>query len=321
MAAEARSHEVVMPVDVSNPLAGIEGPVRGRVYGNDSHPAQPGRVYCDMHRTFEVDFVLDGTIVYMFDDDVRRTFGPGDVVLIPAWEPHFWTSGDVVGSELVIQFLPEFLGEETVAGSSWLGLFAVPPAARPRVVTLQMREEVSALIPRLRREVEQQAFGWQDAVRLGLLQLLLALARGRPGTGPAGVWPRYGGTKLERIMPALTMVYSDTSRRVGLSQAARRCGLSGRQFGTVFRRTMGISFARFSVRVRIKEAARLLHQTDMPVDLVAEMTGFVDDSHLRRVFTATFGVTPSAYRSMATAGPVPRRESRALSVRKTGKAP
>jgi AraC-like DNA-binding protein len=274
-----------------------------------------------MHRTFEVDLVLDGNIIYTFDDDVARTFGPGDVVLIPAWEPHFWTSGDVVGSELVIQFLPEFLGEETVAGSSWLGLFAVPPADRPRVADSAMRKQIAAIVPELRREVEEQAFGWQDAVRLGLLQLLLVLARGRPSGAQRSVQPRYGGTNLERIMPALTLVQSDTSHRVGLEQVAGRCGLSGRQFATVFRRTMGISFARFSVRVRVKEAARLLHQTDVPVDLIAERTGFVDDSHLRRVFTATFGVTPSAYRNTATGGPVPGRKSRALSVRKTGKAP
>jgi transcriptional regulator GlxA family with amidase domain len=83
---------------------------------------------------------------------------------------------------------------------------------------------------------------------------------------------------------------------------------------------MGISFAKFSVRVRIKEAARLLHQTDMPVDLVAEMTGFVDDSHLRRVFTSTFGLTPSAYRRTQGTAPVIEGQTRATVISRRGRA-
>ena len=308
-----------MPVDVSDPLAGTEGPIRGRVYGNNFDPAEPDRLYSDMHRTFEVDLILRGHIEYTFDDDVPRTFGAGDVVLIPAWEPHFWRS-NLSAPELVIQFLPEFLGEETVAGASWLSLFAVPPADRPRVTSPEMREQVSAITPGLRREVEEQPFGWQDGVRFRLLQLLLVLARARRPRPSRNVEPRYGGRDLERIMPAITMVYRDTSRRVDVGEVAGRCGLSGRQFGTVFRRTMGISFAKFSVRVRIKEAARLLHQTDMPVDLVAEMTGFVDDSHLRRVFTSTFGLTPSAYRRTQGTAPVIEGPTRATVISRRGRA-
>jgi AraC-like DNA-binding protein len=284
-----------MPVDVSDPLDGTEGPIRGRIYGYDSAPVVPGRLYSDMHRTFEVDIVLDGHIEYIFGDDVPRTFGPGDVVLIPAWEPHFWRSNPQ-GFELVIQFLPEFLGEETVAGSPWLSLFAMPPADRPRITSREARQQVAAIIPGLRQELEEQAFGWQDGVRFRLLQLLLVLARTRRRSFARAVEPRYGGRNLDRLVPALEMVYGDTSRRVSREEAARRCALSGRQFATIFRRTMGISFAKFSVRFRTKEAARLLRQTQLPIDRVAEMTGFVDDSHLRRVFASTFGMTPSAYR-------------------------
>ncbi|MCJ7822982.1 MAG: helix-turn-helix domain-containing protein [Armatimonadetes bacterium] len=292
-----------MPVKISEPLSGTPDPVVGRLYGTDAvHRSNVDSLqhhYADMHGTFEVDLLFSGHMVHTFDGFPLSSV-PGDVLLIPAWEPHGWEATSLDTVDLVIQFLPEFLGEETVAGASWLSFFARPAPERPRAATPQMREELLTIGQRIGRELEEKPRGWQDGVRIGLLQILLTLSRGWQAPQPSASSPRYSHTNLERIVSALALVHENTDCRVTLGEASATCGLSKRHFATLFRQTMGMTFARFAAHARLKEAARLLNQTDLPVEVVAGQTGFVDHSHLRRSFAKAFGCTPTDYRRLAS---------------------
>jgi AraC-like DNA-binding protein len=250
-----------------------------------------------MHRTFEVDVILSGAMEHILDGVAVRS-EPGDVVIIPAWEPHRWTSPILGTTSIVIQFLPDFLGEESIGGFSWIELFARPPAERPRATKAQVRTRVLGVSEQLRREIEERPLGWVDGLRLRLLELLLELVRGWNPPRTSAPSPRYSPGNLQRIMPALALSYAEPSRRVSLIDAAQACKLSTRHFANLFRDTMGLSFGRFATRVRVNRAARLLHTTDMTVETVAERTGFVDHSHLRRVFLKMFGVAPAEFREL-----------------------
>lgn len=48
---------------------------------------------------------------------------------------------------------------------------------------------------------------------------------------------------------------------------------------------------------RLRHAARLLEATDLPVERVAQASGFVSPFHFHRVFRERFGMPPGAYRS------------------------
>ena len=52
-------------------------------------------------------------------------------------------------------------------------------------------------------------------------------------------------------------------------------------------------------RIRIERAARLLRSTSIPLAQVAQAAGFVDQSHMTRVFARQFGFTPGAWRRAA----------------------
>jgi transcriptional regulator GlxA family with amidase domain len=81
-----------------------------------------------------------------------------------------------------------------------------------------------------------------------------------------------------------------------LDEAAEACGLGRAQFSIVFREVVGLSFGRFSRRLRLGVVAQLLLGTDRPVAAIAAETGFVDASHLHRTFVKHYGCTPNAYR-------------------------
>jgi AraC-like DNA-binding protein len=258
----------------------------------DYDQPEPLAVY--MHECFEVGVLISGRQEQHYQDWVIQV-APGDMSLIAGWEPHGVRTLEAGTRRLSLYFVPEFLGEESFEGMPWLVLFARRPEERPRVTGSEMREEVLALGKQLIREIEQKKWGWQSAVRLGILQLLLNISRdwNTRDHAPAA---RVGMSNLARIMSAIRLVHSDHTRRVSRPQAAAVCQLSVSQFSSLFRKTMGISFGRFAIRHRLGHAAQLLLTTDLPVESVAEATGFSHSSHLYRWFVGSYHCTPAEYR-------------------------
>jgi AraC-like DNA-binding protein len=269
---------------------GPSEPVQGHV---GRYPG-PAPVDADFHGAFETVILLQGTYKHVCEDwaiSVR----PGDVVLTPGWEWHGWEcSGGV--EMLVVHFLPEFLGDETFDGLSWRSLFAAPPRDRPRVTTAETRKHMLAIGEELGREVEEKPPAWRAGTRLGLLRVLLTLRRGWRPPAKTKARAQSAAANLARVMPAVGAATANPDRRVSVEEAAGACAMSVSQFCSVFRQTMGLSFGAFARRARLARATELLRHTDLSVEAIAQATGFVDGSHLHRVFRGEYACTPGEYR-------------------------
>jgi AraC-like DNA-binding protein len=249
-----------------------------------------------MHQAFEVGVLLSGREERHFENVVVPV-DTGEMWLCAAWEPHGWRALERETQELVLQFLPDFLGEEMFEGISWLTLFSAPPDERPRVRTEETRREALAIALRLRGEMRARRRGWLAAVRLGILQLLLMVSRDWESKDALGRGNPVRTGSLSKVMPAVRLVHSHPTRRLTLAEAAATCGLSVSQFGYVFRRVMGLSFGKFCMRARLAYVAQLLLTTEHPVEAIAEQAGFSDASHLHHAFAQSYGCTPARYRT------------------------
>lgn len=250
--------------------------------------------YFNVHAGIEVGIFLAGQEERIFAD-VTLPMSSGDVWLAAMWELHGGRGFGTASQVVVVTFLPEFLGEVSLGGTPWLNLFAVPAKQRPRAADEGMRARVVEIGKEIRRESEERALGWEEAVRLNLLRLLLTLRRGWEPPRVMGA-PSERGSRLRRVMPVLAASYVDPAAHISLAEAAAQCGLSASHFARLFRETMGLSYSKFSLRARVTAASQLLLGTEMGVQAVAEQSGFVDASHLHRNFVRHYGCTPAEYR-------------------------
>ena len=101
---------------------------------------------------------------------------------------------------------------------------------------------------------------------------------------------------LPRLLPALTALRADPSRRLTVPQAATACGLARSQFSLLFRRVTGLSYGQFCLHARLVQAARELAASDRPIERLAVELGFTDASHLHRQFVKQYACTPAEYR-------------------------
>jgi AraC-like DNA-binding protein len=81
-----------------------------------------------------------------------------------------------------------------------------------------------------------------------------------------------------------------------IDQLAQDAGMSRTDLYRKTQQMLGITPNNFLRNVRIKHAARLLAETDMPVNQVALMVGFQTPRYFSQCFRQMFGVNPIEYR-------------------------
>ncbi len=244
-----------------------------------------------MHAGLEVGIVLAGEEQVRIGETLISG-RPGDVWLCSMSEPHRYRVVVPQTRNLVVVFLPSFLGDETLDDVPWISLFAADPRERP-LTAPEMRERLLGIAGEIEREISRRGEGWQSIVRLDVLRLLFYLSRGWKDGSRSAV---YGTNNVGRIAPALQLVHERIPGRVSREEAARACGLGPSRFTMLFRELMGASFTTFQRRTRIASAANVLTTSDLPVEEVAALAGFSDASHLHHAFVREHGCTPGQYR-------------------------
>ena len=110
-----------------------------------------------------------------------------------------------------------------------------------------------------------------------------------------------GGASLEVPTRRLTQAAAEYCREhladpVSVRTLARLCGLSQWHFSRLFKAEHGLAPGAFLQMERVREAARLLRNTDAPLKGIALQCGYLDANYLGKVFSRHMGVSPGAFR-------------------------
>ena len=105
-----------------------------------------------------------------------------------------------------------------------------------------------------------------------------------------------------RAVEAALWLQSRSSEPVTLEDAARQAGLSPFHFLRLFSKVVGVTPHQYLLRLRLRQAARLLADESRPVTDVALDVGFADLSNFVRTFRRAAGVSPRAFRKILQEG-------------------
>jgi len=121
---------------------------------------------------------------------------------------------------------------------------------------------------------------------------------------PRRVPPDHGGAFDE----VRAWILANLAEDITLDALARHATTSVRTFTRRFRESTGTTPLQWVLTARMDEARRLLETTKLPVDDVAERSGFGTTLNLRQHFRRRLDTTPTAYRR-AFLGPTPNADS------------
>jgi AraC family transcriptional regulator len=162
-------------------------------------------------------------------------------------------------------------------------------------------------------------FGGRDLVMYGFAQAL-AGAMARPSDGSAmfceyvalaffaHIVRVYGGLPIKRFARGglapwqLRRAYEFIDANLGgdpsISEVADQCGLSSGYFSRAFKRESGFSPHRWLMKRRVERAKELLRDAGLRLADIAQVCGFVDQSHFARVFSKSEGCSPGRWRRL-----------------------
>jgi AraC-like DNA-binding protein len=99
-----------------------------------------------------------------------------------------------------------------------------------------------------------------------------------------------------RISRALEYIENDISKEHNLEILARVSSLSVSQFKVLFAKYMRKTLSQYLLMLRMEKARALLANTDMPINIVAEKSGYQDQSAFTRRFHKYHGISPREYK-------------------------
>ncbi|MGZ4866604.1 MAG: helix-turn-helix transcriptional regulator [Candidatus Angelobacter sp.] len=101
---------------------------------------------------------------------------------------------------------------------------------------------------------------------------------------------------LRALQRACEYVHAHFGDNLTLARVARAAGVHPVYLGQIFRQEFGETLGEYLNRIRVRTAAELLANSDLPLSTVALDLGFYDQSHFTRVFREFTGTTPGIFR-------------------------
>ena len=96
---------------------------------------------------------------------------------------------------------------------------------------------------------------------------------------------------------AAEIVDREYAADLALDDVARRVATSRRQLQRAFAEVGGTTFRHHMTEVRMRKAAEMLRNDDLPIREVARRVGYRQPAQFAKAFRRHIGVAPSAYRS------------------------
>ena len=169
----------------------------------------------------------------------------------------------------------------------------VPERLAPSLDRLPHFVELDASLRHYVRFLHAQAVGGAvaHATQHHMLLLLIQLLQERHGSR----------CQLDRrVHAAQQFLQNHVHRPVSMAEVASAAHLSIRQLNDLFRQQVGATPHQYLLELRMNEAWRLLEQSDLSIQRVAESVGYTSLSAFSERFRRHFGKPPSHFRRFPT---------------------
>jgi AraC-like DNA-binding protein len=251
------------------------------------------------HPELELHYIVRGEGVRFVGDNVSN-FDPGELLLLGENLPHMWRCEEkyfqrdpkVTAEAIVVQFLPDFLGQDFLSKPESAAILNLYDRAKSGlIISGKTRERVVDL---MRKSVNTTGLR-----RVVLILNILELLSHSEDMQPISRKSSYHSSKEE--VDRLNKVYNYTlrnyNRDLTLEEIASVAHLSVTSFCRYFKLMSKKTFHDFLIEIRISHAQRMLiENSSVTVEAICFECGFNNRSNFFAHFKKITGLTPLEYK-------------------------
>lgn len=103
-----------------------------------------------------------------------------------------------------------------------------------------------------------------------------------------------------RVLRFLNYLETHYQEDISIGELSQRYNFNSAYLSRLFKKETGISPKSYLINLRLKSVQQLLVSTKLPIEEIAELTGFKYGYHLSKYFKQTFKISPSEFRKKHT---------------------
>ena len=249
-----------------------------------------------MHEEYEIYYLLEGERYYFIEDDTYH-IKTGAFVFVDQNEIHKTGSAgtssfhDRIMLSLSGQTINPFLHK---LGYSSLEYFFVHQRIFPMDETNQ--NYLNGLFEFMRRELRDKEDGYEDLVKLKIVEMLLFLSRCQKKLPAEAELSLSTSAKHKKVREATTYIRENYQSSLSLQVVAEQLYVSKGYLSRIFREVTGVNITDYINIQRIKHAKELLTGSNFNITEISELTGYDSITYFEKVFHKYTGISPLKYR-------------------------
>lgn len=256
-----------------------------------SDPKNSAACTAHIHTAVELLYVKEGSYDVTLDN-AHYHIEQGDLILFCSGAIHYVVTGQSESnSYYVIKIPPSFFIDfaKGDAGAEYAMRFSLNHKGYKCLWTSSELAggEIKAVLDRLVLESEQGRYAYGVAIKLKIMELLLAILRADAPSAPLANDRTTG--LIYSIMNYVQLHYSEDLEE---KELARRNGMSYSYFSRSFKRVTGMTFKNYLNRTRISKAEQMLLANGGSITEAATACGYNSVSYFISVYRSVTGKTP-----------------------------
>lgn len=245
------------------------------------------------HDMYEIYYLLSGERYYFVKNRTYR-ITKGDLVFINIQDLHKTIDAGVPDHQrILINFKEIFVA---TPNSSIRALLELLFTRNSPVIRLGLHEQSQAegLLLKMVQEAQQKGTSFEVSLQALLMQFLVYIGRhAESSTEDTFEHPSPMHKKVSEIVQYINNYYMEP---ITLSLVSERFYVSQFHLSRIFKEATGFTFIEYLNSTRVKEAQKLLRESQWKVIQIAEKVGFGSISQFGRVFKEVTGLSPLDYR-------------------------
>ncbi|WP_461102088.1 AraC family transcriptional regulator [Spirosoma koreense] len=252
------------------------------------------------HPELELHYIIKGEGVRFIGDKISN-FSPGEIVLVGENLPHTWRSNEEYFYNdpelnievIVIQFLPDCLGEDLLKLPE---AYLIPKLFEKAKSGMVINGKTNAKLAELMHRAIEATNLDKIIILLSILKTLAETDEYESIVNGQAVFYQSNETDSLRLNTVCSYTLTNYKKDITLEEISAISNLSVTSFCRYFKLMTNKTYYDFLIEIRISHACRALIEDKTPTEVICFDCGFNNVSNFYRHFKKVTGLTPLEYK-------------------------